>query len=84
LELAAIALPLIVQGWSGMIYPRPRLIYLVVAPALLSFGLFLFEPLLWLLIGVDAAVLLAIVVDLFTLPRKRLLKLSGVRAASLR
>jgi uncharacterized protein (DUF58 family) len=72
LKLAAIALPLIALGWSGKIYPRPRLIFLALAPGVVSFALFLFEPIFWLVLAVDAVLLALIVTDLFTLPRKKL------------
>jgi uncharacterized protein (DUF58 family) len=71
LKLAAIALPLIALGWGGKIYPRPRLIFVALAPGMLSFALFLFEPMLWLVLAVDAILLLLLVADLLTLPRKR-------------
>jgi uncharacterized protein (DUF58 family) len=71
LKLAAIALPLVALAWGGKIYPRVRMIFLALVPGLISFALFLFEPMLWLVLAVDAAILLVIAADLITLPRKK-------------
>lgn len=86
LKLAAIALPLILLGWSGKIYPRARLIFLALVPSAISFALFLFEPVLWFVLAIDAALFVVIAADLFTLPRKRVFEIereSG-RIASLK
>jgi uncharacterized protein (DUF58 family) len=75
LKLAAIALPLIALGWTGKIYPRPRLIFLALIPGLISFALFLSEAMLGFVLAIDAVLLLLVLVDLFTLPRKKVFEI---------
>ncbi|MCC6126050.1 MAG: DUF58 domain-containing protein [Pirellulales bacterium] len=75
LKLAAVALPLVALAWGGKIYPRPRLIFLALAPGLISFALFLFEPALWLVLAVDIFIVLFITADLFMLPRKKMFEI---------
>jgi uncharacterized protein (DUF58 family) len=71
LKLAAISLPFILQGVTGKIYPRMRLVLLMLAPSALAFGLFLFDAMLWIVLAVDAVILAVILIDMFTLPRKK-------------
>jgi uncharacterized protein (DUF58 family) len=70
LKLTAIALPLVGLSWGGKIYPRLRLIALALVPGIVSFVLFVSEPALWTILAIDAVVLLVLLVDLLTLPRK--------------
>ncbi len=86
LKLAAITLPLILLGWNGKIYPRTRLIFLALVPSAISFALFLFEQILWLVLAVDAVLFVAIVADLFTLPRRKVFEIEreAGRIASLK
>jgi uncharacterized protein (DUF58 family) len=64
-------MPFAILGWAGKIFPRLRLIWLALMPGLASFALFLYEPIKWLVLAVDAVLLAILVVDLLTLPRKR-------------
>jgi uncharacterized protein (DUF58 family) len=70
LKLAAIALPLVGLSWGGKIYPNLRLIALALVPGVVSFALFLSEMTLWAILGIDAVVMLVLLADLLTLPRK--------------
>ena len=86
LKVAAIAVPLFALAWRGRVYPHQRLVLLALAPALLSFGLLGTPGLFWPLVVLDVVVVVVIVVDLATLPRRKAFSVQrqAMRVASLR
>ena len=90
--LAAVAAPLAALARLTQVYPRPPLIYVALAPAMLSFGVLAVSDGVWkttvltLLAAADAAIGLVVVVDLLTLPRRTVFSAQrqAVRVASLR
>jgi len=86
IKLAAIAAPLVALAWLAAIYPSRRLVVLAVGPAVLSFALFGVPGLFWPMIVVDAILGLAILVDLATLPSRKVFSVErrAGRVASLR
>jgi len=86
LKLAGIAAPLLAVAWRWRVYPDRRLVLLALLPGLLSLGLLSMPGLLWPLFGLDVVVVLVIVVDLVTLPRRNAFSVErrAVRVASLR
>lgn len=66
-----VIVPLVALAYFLRIFPHRPLVYLLLAPGLLSLGLLYAPDMVWMLLSIDAIVALVIVADLFTLPRKR-------------
>jgi uncharacterized protein (DUF58 family) len=73
LKLMALALPLAALGWWLRIYPRRRLVWLAVVPALATAaGVLVFDTAaIAAIVALDAVLALLAVADLFTLPRRK-------------
>ncbi len=86
LKLLAIALPLVGLGWGLRIFPRPRLVYAAIVPALVAWAILAAAEVMWLVAAVDAALLFVALVDLLTLPRRKWLSVErhAGRIASLK
>ena len=86
LKLLAIALPLIGLAWGLRVYPRPRLVYAAIVPAAVAWAILDAAQVVWLVMAIDAFLLLFALADLLTLPRKRWLSVErhAGRIASLR
>jgi uncharacterized protein (DUF58 family) len=84
-KLAVAAAPLLLLAWLKRIYPDRRLVYLALAPGVLSFGLLLAPDLVWPLAAMDVLLGLLVLGDLATLPRTGVFSVSreAVRVASL-
>ncbi len=82
----AVVLPLAALAWWPRIFPRRPLVFLALAPGLLSIGLATLPGLLWPLLALDAVLALVAVADLATLPRKKVFSVERQtgRIASLR
>jgi len=86
IKLGAAAGPLFLLARLKQIYPCQRLVWLALAPALLSFALLIAPAMAWLLAGLDVVLVGIVAVDLFTLPAQGSLTASrrAGRVASLR
>ncbi len=69
-KLAAVVLPLGLLARLAAVYPTRRLVYLALAPALLSVGLLSAAWMLWPVLVLDAALGLVLCVDLWSLPAR--------------
>ena len=58
LKLLAIALPLVGLAWGLRVYPRPRLVYAAIVPALAAWTILAAAEMTWLVAAIDAALLL--------------------------
>jgi uncharacterized protein (DUF58 family) len=79
LKLASIAVPLLALARGLRVYPRARLVYVAILPALAAWSLLAAAELVWFVAGVDAGLVMLVVGDLVTLPRRR--SLSAERQA---
>ena len=86
LELSAIALPLTALAWGLRIYPRARLVYAAILPALAAWSLLAAAQMIALVAAIDAALLLLAMADLASLPRRKSISVErhAGRIASLR
>jgi uncharacterized protein (DUF58 family) len=86
IKLAAAAAPLLALAWLLRIYPARRLVWLALAPALLSLLLLAAPAILWPLAALDLVLAAAAIADLCTLPVRKdfsVVRQAG-RVASLR
>ncbi len=86
LKLLAIALPLVGLAWGLRIYPRLRLVYAAIAPAVAAWAILAAAEMTLLVMAIDALLLLLALGDLLTLPRRKWLSVErhAGRIASLR
>jgi uncharacterized protein (DUF58 family) len=86
LKLSLVALPLAVLAWRLRIYPRGRLVYAAVVPALVACSILAAAEMVWLIVAVDAVLALLAGSDLLSLPRRKSLSVERHtgRIASLR
>ena len=86
LKLSAIALPLAALAWGLRVYPRARLVYAAIVPALAAWSILATTEMTWLVVGIDAGLLLLAAGDLLSLPRRKSLSVErhAGRIASLR
>jgi len=86
LKLSAIALPLAALAWGLRIYPRLRLVYAAIAPALAVWTVLASREMTWLVAAIDGAIVLLAAADLLPLPRQKWLSIErhAGRIASLR
>ncbi|MEE9602882.1 MAG: DUF58 domain-containing protein [Thermoguttaceae bacterium] len=71
LKLLAIALPLGGLAWAFRIFPRPRLVYLALLPSFATALLFTTPEAVWLILAIDMVLLILLLVDLLSLPRRK-------------
>jgi uncharacterized protein (DUF58 family) len=71
LKLLVIALPLLALAWGLRVYPCARLVRAAILPALATLIILFSESMLWLVVGLDAALALLLLADLLTLPRRK-------------
>jgi uncharacterized protein (DUF58 family) len=86
LQLVAIAAPLAGLAWWLRVYPRRGLVYLALAPALVSFAVLVVPTATLAIIAIDVFVGLVALADALTLPRRRAFSAerTALRIASLR
>lgn len=86
LKLAAVALPLAALAWGLRVYPRARFVYAAIVPALVAGTILASSEMLWLVVAIDVALVLLVLGDLLTLPRRKSLSVErhAGRIASLR
>jgi uncharacterized protein (DUF58 family) len=96
LKLGAVALPLLALAWALRIYPRGRMVWLALLPALATLGLLAAElgwlreaaaaVVVQLVLVLDGAAGVVLLADALTLPSRRSLSIqrTAVRVASLR
>jgi uncharacterized protein (DUF58 family) len=86
LKLSAIALPLGALAWRLRIYPRTRLVYAAIVPALAAWTILATAELTWLVVAIDVALVLLAAGDLLSLPAAKSLSVERHtgRIASLR
>lgn len=68
LKLAAVVVPLWALAGLGRIYPRKRLLWLALAPSVMTFGLLALDAWIWAVVLVDLAAVIVAAIDLTTLP----------------
>lgn len=73
LKLSAVALPLAALAWSLRIYPRTRFVLAALAPVLATGAILATPQAVWLVVAIDAVVVLLVLGDLLTVPRRRML-----------
>lgn len=71
LKLAAVVAPLLAVAWLLRIYPRRRMVWIALVPALLSFAILAVPEFKWGILGLDILFGLVVVADLFTLPASK-------------
>ena len=64
----AVVLVALLARWKR-VYPNRGLVMLAVVPGLLSLGLVFFPSMFWILIGIDGAVLVLVLLELFSVPK---------------
>jgi len=86
MKLAAVSAPLVLLAWLGQVYPTRRLVWLALAPGLLSITLLLSSAMIWPLAAIDVVLGAVAIRDLFSLPRRKDFTVArqAVRVASLR
>lgn len=86
LLIGVLVIGLAVLAYRKQIYPHKPLAIVLLAPFLLTFGLLIDQDLLLIVLLADAAIVLAAVLDLFTLPTAKAFSAERhlVRTASLR
>jgi uncharacterized protein (DUF58 family) len=86
LKLSAIAVPLAALAWGLRVYPRTRLVYAAIVPALAAWSILASAEMTWLVAAIDIALALVAAADLLTLPRRKWLSIErhAGRIASLR
>jgi len=71
LKLLAVALPLGGLAWAFRIFPRPRMVYVALVPAVFTSLLLGLPEAVWLILAIDGVLGLVLLIDLLTLPRKK-------------
>jgi len=86
IKLSAMAVPLGALAWLLRVFPRRRLVFFALAPALLTMALLATAGVLPLVIGLDLVIAWIVVSDLLTLPSRGtfLVEREAMRIASLR
>jgi uncharacterized protein (DUF58 family) len=86
LKLSAIAVPLAALAWGLRVYPRTRLVYAAIVPALAAWSILASAEMTWLVAAIDVALVLLAAGDLLSLPRRKWLSIErhAGRIASLR
>ncbi len=70
-KILALVAPLAVLAATVRVFPDRRFVRLALVPAVTTFGLLLIPAMLWLTLLIDFVLLVAVVIDLLTLPRRR-------------
>ncbi len=70
LKLSAIALPLMALGWTLRVYPQKRLVLAALVPTLAAAFVAMEPVVVWLVIFLDAVLILLALGDLLTIPRQ--------------
>jgi uncharacterized protein (DUF58 family) len=71
LKLSVLALPLGALAWALRVYPRERLVYAAIVPALATGAILAAPRAVWAVVGLDAVLAVLAAGDLLTLPRRR-------------
>ncbi len=71
LKLAGAVIPLLLLARLARVFPDRRLIYVALVPALLTLLLLVSRAMLWVVLALDAAVLVAAAIDLASLPARK-------------